>query len=79
MECDRESHTAGEELYRGRSRMGKRECNDIGPTDAGDLWGRGRKTNTTGDNVASGRQCTQVRENNTGPTQGADRRKSHNT
>ena len=55
------------------------KCADIIPTHARYSQGRGQKDNTTGDNVASGGQCTQGRDNIVGPTQGVDGRKSHAT
>ena len=59
--------------------MWKRKCADVGPMHAGDSRGRGQNTNTTGNNVASGGQCTQGRDSIAGPTHGADGRKSHAT
>ena len=59
--------------------MGKRKCADVGPMYAGDSQGRGWKTYTTGNNVASWGKCTQGRDNSVGYTQGDDGRTPHAT
>ena len=71
--------TAGNEPCRGKSRLGKRKCADVGPKQAGDSWRSDRKIYKTGDYVASGGKYTQCRNKSTGTTQGADRRKPNAT
>ena len=67
--------TSGKELCRGKSRLGKRKCADVGPKHTGDSQRSGRKTYKTGDCLASGGKYTKCRNKITGTTKGADGRK----
>ena len=74
--CVRESQAAGKEPCRGKSRLGKRKCADVGPKHAGDSQGSVRKTNKSGNYVSSGEKFTQGRNNRTGTTKGDNGRKT---
>ena len=73
--CGRKLQAAEEEPCRGKSRLGKQKCANVGPKHAWYSRSRGGKIYKTGDYVVSGGQYNQCRNKIIGTTHGADGRK----